>query len=80
MSDPLFVNATESDFHLQGSSPARDKGMFIAAVLVDYEGVRRPEGNGYDVGAFEFTGTSQTTMGPPPPTDLRVQRATAGTN
>jgi hypothetical protein len=52
--DPLFVNATASDFHLKTSSPAVDAGVAVGSVPVDYDGIIRPQGRGYDIGAYEF--------------------------
>ena len=52
--DPLFVNAASSDFHLQKNSPAIDKGSATNAPTDDYDGNSRPQGQGYDIGAFEY--------------------------
>jgi hypothetical protein len=41
------------DFHLQPDSPAIDKGISELAPANDYDGVERPAGSGYDIGAFE---------------------------
>ena len=53
--DPLFVNKSSWDFHLQASSPAIDKGNSLMAPSDDYDLVTRPQGIGYDVGAFEYS-------------------------
>ncbi|MFC1592281.1 right-handed parallel beta-helix repeat-containing protein, partial [Thermodesulfobacteriota bacterium] len=55
--DPLFVNAAGADFHLQEHSPAIDAGAADDAPADDYDGNARPRGAGYDIGAFEFTGS-----------------------
>jgi hypothetical protein len=52
--DPLFKDAAHGDFHLQESSPARDRGSAEGAPAVDFDGTPRPQGNGVDIGAFEF--------------------------
>ncbi len=63
--DPQFVSAT--DPHLQGSSPAIDKGILAAAyatfqtryglsILVDRDGNPRPAGGAWDLGAHESLG------------------------
>ncbi|HEC76362.1 MAG TPA: DUF1565 domain-containing protein [Thermoplasmatales archaeon] len=52
--DPLFINVSLGDFHLQAGSPAIDNGSVIDAPLVDFDGVFRPRKKGYDIGAFEF--------------------------
>jgi parallel beta-helix repeat protein len=69
--DPRFVNATSRDFHLQSGSPALDAGVTLGPVTTDYEGVPRPQGPGYDLGASETR-----TAGSPPaaPTNVRVIR------
>jgi hypothetical protein len=56
--DPLFVNAGDAtgagaDYHLQLASPIKDSGTTLASVPVDYDGVARPLGAGYSIGAFE---------------------------
>jgi parallel beta-helix repeat protein len=52
--DPLFVNPASDDFHLRGGSPAIDAGIALAEVINDFDGNTRPQGAGYDIGAFEF--------------------------
>jgi len=61
--DPHFVNPGGGDFSLRSDSPAIDRGAHLPAVPFDYSGVSRPQGNGYDIGAFEF---GSGTPGPPP--------------
>ncbi|MFH0868778.1 MAG: choice-of-anchor Q domain-containing protein [archaeon] len=53
MVNPLLVNVTTGDFHLQLSSPARDNGTNVP-VWEDFEGTSRPQGLGFDIGAYEF--------------------------
>ena len=58
---PLFVNAATQDFHLQPTDTvAKDKGLTIAIVTQDYDGISRPQGGAYDIGAFEAAAGSQT--------------------
>ncbi len=52
--DPLFVNAANLDFHLQSNSPAINAGSSILAPTTDYAGNSRPQGAGYDIGAYEY--------------------------
>ena len=51
----VFVDADGDDYHLiEGSSPM-DAGVDIAEVVDDLDGVPRPTGDGYDIGAYEWT-------------------------
>jgi len=52
--NPLFANPHWADFHLQKDSPAVDSGSSIDAPSDDFDGNPRPQGAGYDIGAFEF--------------------------
>ena len=56
-SDPRFVDAGNRDFRLQPNSPAINRGVSHvgSVVTTDFEGVARPQGSGYDIGAFEFS-------------------------
>jgi hypothetical protein len=51
-----FRNADAGDYRLAAGSPAIDAGQQVN-VVVDREGVRRPRGAGYDVGAYELEGS-----------------------
>jgi hypothetical protein len=51
-SDPLFVNWW-SDWHLQTGSPAINAGLTLSSVTTDFDGVSRPQGGAYDMGAYE---------------------------
>ena len=50
--DPRFV--APGDYHLQAGSPAVDAG-YAVPVTNDYEGRPRPQGQGYDIGALEYS-------------------------
>ena len=54
--NPRFVNPSTGDFRLRASSPAIDRGSPSVNDVVanDFDGVARPQGRAYDVGAFEF--------------------------
>jgi len=53
--DPQFVNPESGDYHLTSTSPAIDAGYNLGtSVPNDYDGISRPQGAGYDIGAFEF--------------------------
>ena len=51
--DPEFVNASAGNFHLKTSSPAIDAGSSTGAPPFDYEETPRPQGAGFDIGAYE---------------------------
>jgi hypothetical protein len=50
-SDPSFVNAGASDFHLQSDSRAIGAGTLVGGLLEDFDGVARP--NPPAIGAYE---------------------------
>lgn len=53
--DPLFVNPQAGDYHLQPGSPAIDAGYNLGDLVPnDFAGILRPQGKGYDLGAFEY--------------------------
>src|SRR5262249_30848580 len=54
ISDPRFVDAAGADFHLQPTSPAIDAGAAVSDVRTDFDGVSRPQGAAYDIGAYEY--------------------------
>ena len=56
--DPKFVNpsATPANLNLNSGSPAINAGIAISAVTNDILGTARPQGNAYDIGAYEYTG------------------------
>jgi hypothetical protein len=51
--NPLFAEPAKGNFHLLQGSRAIDSGSPREAPEKDYEGVNRPQGEGYDIGAFE---------------------------
>lgn len=59
--DPQFVDVGAGDFRLRSTSPAIDMGVAGAdAATDDFDHAVRPQGAGFDAGAFEFG------SGPPP--------------
>jgi hypothetical protein len=69
--NPNFVSATSQNFHLASGSPAIDAGM-NTGVATDFDGVLRPQGAAFDIGAYEFVSGSTTSQQPAPPTNVRV--------
>ena len=63
--DPLFVNLTAHDFHLQSTSPAIGTGTAAAVVTVDYDGL--PRTGSLDVGSYQHTGTAPAPAPAPTP-------------
>ena len=61
--DPMLANPSGYDFRLTSGSPAIDTGVMLADVPQDYAGLARPQGAGYDLGAFEFAGSSGSSGG-----------------
>jgi len=52
--DPLFYVTIAGDFHIQSTSPAIDVGSSVNAPDFDFDGNPRPQGAGYDIGAYEY--------------------------
>jgi hypothetical protein len=70
-SNPSFVSLG-SDFHLQSGSPAINAGV-NTGVSTDKDGLSRPQGSAYTLGAYEFfTGSSKPPQRPASPTNLKV--------
>jgi hypothetical protein len=81
--NPMFVNAGAGDFHLASGSPAIDKGIvssvfsgfqtvYGVSIAYDRDGRARPQGSAWDIGAYEYGGTSLSS--PTAPTNLRIIR------
>ena len=51
--NPLFVKLG-SDFHLTASSPCKDAASSTYTISKSYDGISRPKGAGYDMGAYEY--------------------------
>jgi hypothetical protein len=60
----LFTNSANHDFHLKQGSIAIDAGTQNNAPQTDYDGVSRPQGGGYDIGAYEYTTSSSPNNNP----------------
>ena len=68
---PAFANApatlpSSPNFALPSGSPAIDKGLVISTARIAFNGTTRPKGSSYDVGAYEYSGsTSQLVLAAP---------------
>ncbi|MEZ4840453.1 MAG: T9SS type A sorting domain-containing protein [Flavobacteriaceae bacterium] len=58
--DPKFLNSLASDYRLSADSQLIDVGKTISTISQDYDynGITRPQGDGFEIGAFEFEDTS----------------------
>ena len=76
----FFVDATGHDYHLADGSPAINAGEMLAAITADREGNARPQGGGWDVGAYEHCGAMcvERDAGPGPRPDGGVPPDTDG--
>lgn len=68
--DPRLINPAAFDFHLQASSPAPEAGVTLTEVITDFDGVPRPQGVSYDIGAYEFNQQGRAAL--VAPSDLRI--------
>jgi len=54
--EALFVSIPQDDYHLSAKSPAIDAGSDLGDKCpTDLDGTKRPQGKGYDCGAYEYT-------------------------
>jgi hypothetical protein len=49
-----FVAAGSNNFHLNSGATCRNNGTTVASVTDDFDGVSRPQGSAYDIGAYEY--------------------------
>ena len=65
--NPMFVNTSTApyDFHLLATSPAINAGATVPAAAADFDGLPRPQGPSYGVGAFEFSRSPRVVKPPP---------------
>ncbi|MBK8258289.1 MAG: right-handed parallel beta-helix repeat-containing protein [Polyangiaceae bacterium] len=60
---PSFVNMGADDYHLTNASAGVDQGTSTEAPSADLENTARPQGAGFDIGAYEFCPSGMCTMG-----------------
>jgi hypothetical protein len=53
-SNPRFANPGAGDYKLRPGSPAVDRARAAFAPRTDFTGRRRPQGRGFDIGAYEL--------------------------
>jgi hypothetical protein len=58
--DPLFVSTSAGNLRLLDASPLIDQGSSELAPLHDWDGLSRPSGAGWDIGADEWSLSSYT--------------------
>jgi hypothetical protein len=52
--NPLVVNLAGQNFQLQQGSPATNAGTTITSLKTAINGIVRPQGSAYDIGAYEY--------------------------
>jgi len=59
--DQIFVNHSTGNFHLLQNAQAVDAGtnLVLPIVFEDIDNIFRPQGSGFDIGCYEFTGTAE---------------------
>ena len=66
--DPRFVDPAGGDYHLSAGSAAIDTGV-DAGITGDLDGALRPQGDGYDIGAYESPLSSNADLASLAPSD-----------
>jgi hypothetical protein len=71
--NPDFNDKGSNDYSLKSTSQAVDAGLNLSGENVQYdiEGKARPQGNAFDLGAYEY-GSMVLPGNPDPPSNLRV--------
>jgi hypothetical protein len=66
--DSKLVSVSGNNFHLTSSSPLNDAGVTLAGFNADKDGLPRPQGTAWSIGAYEFPVGANA---PPAPQDFR---------
>ena len=61
LKNQIFVDYPNNNFHLLQNAQAVDAGtnLVLPTVFEDLDNVSRPQGSGFDIGAYEYTGTTE---------------------
>ena len=74
--DPDFVAAEAGNYHLSAGSKCIDSATSTVAPQTDRDGIARPWGGGYDMGAYEyFDPTPNTTTSLSAPSSVKVNKS-----
>lgn len=57
---PIFVNYSAHDYHLTSGDSAKDIGIARTEFSNDYDGITRPQGSAWDIGAYEYVAIACT--------------------
>jgi len=57
--DPKLIDAASGDFHLLPHSPAINQGISHTIATHDHDGIKRPQENAWDIGAYEYIKTKE---------------------
>jgi len=70
--DPLFVDQSKNNFHLNSMSPAIGTGMNLSSIFgMDKDANSRSSSNAWDIGAYGYV--ADDSKQPSPPTNLRLK-------
>ena len=75
--DPEFLDADGGDFRLSVDSICKDNGLDIAVVTDDYNGINRPIGDDYDMGAYEYVPVAALLSATAAPLNITVEEGVA---
>jgi hypothetical protein len=63
-SNPQFIDAVTNNFQLKAGSPCCDAGLNVSTVVKrDILGALRPQGSGFDLGAYEYVSATSVEPG-----------------